>query len=175
MMIDLPNGKKAESLETLENWLKNKSAFEIQKQNMTQNGKVFVALPKFTFRSSLNLKEPLISVSLFVLLVMKNNQLKPQRNFWVSWILIFMLIFMVSPSLKLRSNDGLGASFSFSISVSFWTHLKWSWRATFKSKLSERSANPTPMNALRPINLFYNIIVHYWYLCQYSVLWFLIK
>lgn len=31
------------------------------------------------------------------------------------------------------------------------THLKWSWRATLKSKESPRSANPRPINACRPL------------------------
>lgn len=30
------------------------------------------------------------------------------------------------------------------------THLKWSWRATLKSKASPRSTKPTPMKARRP-------------------------
>lgn len=65
----------------------------------------------------------------------------------------FMLIFIVWPSLKLRSSLGLAATpstDSFSISLLCLTHLKWSCRATLRSKLSERSANPMPMNAALP-------------------------
>lgn len=81
------------------------------------------------------------------------------RNIWLLFkeasthTPIFILILMVSPALKLRSNRGFAASSvapSFSISWLCFTHLKWSWRATFKSKLSDRSANPTPIKAARP-------------------------
>lgn len=63
---------------------------------------------------------------------------------------IFMLILIVCPSLKPRSRLGRPSSFSFSASSSFLTHLKWSWRATFRSKLSDLSPKPMPMNADLP-------------------------
>lgn len=59
---------------------------------------------------------------------------------------------IVSPSLNLRSNSCFGFSFSFSICSRFFNHLKWSWRATFRSKLSDLSKKPTPMNADRPLS-----------------------
>lgn len=65
---------------------------------------------------------------------------------------IFILILIVSPSLNLRSNSCFGFSFSFSIWSRFFNHLKWSWRATFRSKLSDLSKKPTPMNADRPLS-----------------------
>lgn len=83
----------------------------------------------------------------------------------VQLTVIFILIFMVSPSLKRRSNSCFGTSFSFSISSDFLSHLKWSCRATFMSKLSERSENPTPMNADRPVRKYYN---HHTLLCWSS-------
>lgn len=63
---------------------------------------------------------------------------------------IFMLILIVSPSLKLRSSCCLGSSFSFSIAWSVCSLLKWSCRATFKSKLSDLSVKPIPIKAERP-------------------------
>lgn len=63
-----------------------------------------------------------------------------------------MLILIVSPSLNLRSSSCFGFSFSFSICSRFFNHLKWSWRATFRSKLSDLSKKPTPMNADRPLS-----------------------
>ena len=63
-----------------------------------------------------------------------------------------MLILIVSPSLNLRSNSCFGFSFSFSICSRFFNHLKWSWRATFRSKLSDLSKKPTPINADRPLS-----------------------
>ena len=62
----------------------------------------------------------------------------------------FIFILIVSPSLNLKSSSCLGSSFSFSISSDFFSHLKWSWRATFKSKLSDLSEKPTPINADLP-------------------------
>lgn len=63
---------------------------------------------------------------------------------------IFMLILMVSPSLNPKSSSCFGAAFSWSIFSWFFTHLKWSWSATFKSNESDRSPNPRPKNAVRP-------------------------
>ena len=70
----------------------------------------------------------------------------------ITHTVIFILILIVCPSLKPRSRAGDAEGFSDSSSTL--SHLKWSWRATFKSKLSDRSPNPRPIYADRPANRF---------------------
>ena len=51
---------------------------------------------------------------------------------------------MVCPSFKDKSSFSTGASLSFCICSSKRRDLKWSWRATFRSNASVRSAKPNP-------------------------------
>ena len=54
------------------------------------------------------------------------------------------LALMVCPSFKDKSSFSTGASLSFCICSSRRRDLKWSWRATFRSNASVRSAKPNP-------------------------------
>lgn len=78
-----------------------------------------------------------------------SGKIKKKKLIWPSAIsmnrltVIFMLILMVSPSLKPRSRMGFGSAFSFSSASAFFTYLKWSCSATLKSNESDRSCKWT--------------------------------
>lgn len=84
---------------------------------------------------------------------------------------IFILILMVSPSLKPRFISCLGAWLSCSIFSWFFTHLKWSCSATFRSNESDRSPNPSPKLADRPEHIEYRLFLRKFRIFRNKIGW----
>lgn len=97
-----------------------------------------------------HMKHIFFCLSLIIVIGLVYSMYTVNRYYAQLLTVIFMLILMVSPSLNPKSSSCFGAAFSWSIFSWFFTHLKWSWSATFKSNESDRSPKPRPKNAVRP-------------------------
>lgn len=134
------NNAKYPFIKTVENELNPASNDRAKKKTTWKNAYVYKQHMKHIF----------FCLSLIIVIGLVYSMYTVNRYYAQLLTVIFMLILMVSPSLNPKSSSCFGAAFSWSIFSWFFTHLKWSWSATFKSNESDRSPNPRPKNAVRP-------------------------